>query len=311
MAVVVITEFMDDAGVSELTLRYDVLYDKDLAHDRERLIAALGDTRALVVRNQTQVDAALLAAAPHLEAVGRLGVGLDNIDLDACAANGVEVMPAAGANAVAVAEYVIGAMLVLARGKVFLSSERVAAGEWPREELLGTELMGKKLGLVGFGATAAEVCTRAVAMGVTVGAFDPLLPEDHPRWATAQRQEMDDLTATSDVLSLHVPLTPGTANLVDAAFVASMRPGAILVNTSRGGIVDEAALCDALRSGQLGGAALDVFADEPVSAAAGGLFSGVPNLLLTPHIAGVTEESNARISEITAANVIRVLGEGQ
>ena len=307
MSDVVITEFMDDAGVAELEARYDVVYDKTLAADRDRLGGLLGDARALVVRNRTEVDVALLDRAPRLRVVGRLGVGLDNIDLEACAARGIQVMPATGANAVAVAEYVIAVMLLLFRGNAYVSADRIADGEWPREDLVGRELSGKRLGLVGLGTIAAEVGLRADALGMAVGAHDPLLPSDHDRWAVTERMDLDDLFRRSDAVSLHVPLTDETRGLVDADRIASMGDDALLVNTSRGGIVDEDAVCEALRSGTLGGAALDVFADEPVDAAGGARFREVPNLVVSPHIAGVTTESNRRTSEVTARNVVQVL----
>ncbi len=173
MADVVITEFMDEASVADLAGDFDVLYDPTLVDDRERLLAAIGDTRGLIVRNRTWVDAALLTAAPHLVAVGRLGVGLDNIDLEACAARSVTVHPATGANAAAVAEYVIGAVLALVRG-VYRATDRVAAGEWPRTELAGGEIAGRRLGLVGFGGIARLVAQKAAALGMVVAAHDPL-----------------------------------------------------------------------------------------------------------------------------------------
>jgi (S)-sulfolactate dehydrogenase len=259
------------------------------------------------VRNRTQVRGALLEAAPRLEVVGRLGVGLDNIDVAACEARGIAVYPATGANDLSVAEYVITAALMLLR-RAWFATGRVAAGEWPRTELMGRELAGKRLGLVGYGAIARVTGRMARDLGMSVAAYDPLLPADHAAWAHALRQPLTELLKDSDVVSLHVPLTDATRNMIDARAIATMRRGAILVNAARGGVVDEAALCEALRAGHLGGAALDVFAREPVDAASGALFAGVPNLILTPHVAGVTEESNVRVSAVTAEAVARHLG---
>jgi (S)-sulfolactate dehydrogenase len=253
------------------------------------------------------VRGALLEAATQLQVVGRLGVGLDNIDVAACEARGIAVYPASGANDLSVAEYVITAALMLLR-RAWFASARVVAGEWPRTELMGRELAGKRLGLVGYGAIARVTSRMARDLGMSVVAYDPLLPADHSAWAGASPLPLPELLATSDVVSLHVPLTDATRNMIDAAALAGMRRGAILVNAARGGIVDEAALCLALRSGHLGGAALDVFAREPVDAAGGALFAGVPNLILTPHIAGVTDESNVRVSAVTAEAVARHLG---
>jgi (S)-sulfolactate dehydrogenase len=217
------------------------------------------------------------------------------------------VYPATGANDLSVAEYVITAALMLLR-RAWFATARVAAGEWPRTELMGRELAGKRLGLVGYGAIARVTGRMARDLGMSVAAYDPLLPEDHPAWAGALRQSLHELLSASDVVSLHVPLTDATRNMVDSKAIAGMKHGAILVNAARGGVVDEAALCAALRSGHLGGAALDVFATEPVDATGGAQFAGLANLILTPHIAGVTEESNVRVSAVTAEAVARHLG---
>jgi (S)-sulfolactate dehydrogenase len=307
MAEIVISEFMDEAAIRASFGGRDVLYDPKLVDDAPRLAAAVRDARALIVRNRTQVRGALLEAAPRLEVVGRLGVGLDNIDVAACEARGIAVYPATGANDLSVAEYVITAALMLLR-RAWFATGRVAAGEWPRTELMGRELAGKRLGLVGYGAIARVTGRMARDLGMSVAAYDPLLPADHAAWAHAIRQPLTELLKDSDVVSLHVPLTDATRNMIDARAIATMRRGAILVNAARGGVVDEAALCESLRSGHLGGAALDVFAREPVDAAAGALFAGVPNLILTPHIAGVTDESNVRVSAVTAEAVARHLG---
>jgi len=307
MPEIVISEFMDEAAIRASFAGRDVLYDPKLVDDPARLAAAVRDARALIVRNRTQVRGALLEAATQLQVVGRLGVGLDNIDVTACEARGIAVYPATGANDLSVAEYVITAALMLLR-RAWFASARVAAGEWPRTELMGRELSGKRLGLVGYGAIARVTGRMARGLGMSVAAYDPLLPADHAAWADASPQPLPELLATSDVVSLHVPLTDATRNMIDAGALAGMRRGAILVNAARGGIVDEAALCAALRSGHLGGAALDVFAREPVDAASGAAFVGVPNLILTPHIAGVTDESNVRVSAVTAEAVARHLG---
>ncbi|MER0240210.1 hydroxyacid dehydrogenase [Fulvimarina sp. MAC8] len=306
MPEIVISEFMDEAAVARLSARHDTLYDPDLVERSDDLAAALGGTKALVVRNRTKVTAALLDAAPDLQCVGRLGVGLDNIDLDACAEHGVTVYPATGANDVAVAEYVVSAALVLLRGAYHRSAD-IAAGKWPRQAMIGRETMGKRLGLVGFGSIAREVAKRARVLGFEIAASDPFLAETDPAWKDATRLDLDRLLATSDVVSLHVPLTPGTRHLIDASAVARMKPGAILINTARGGTVDEAALAESLRAEKLGGAALDVFETEPLTAEAGRIFDGLSNVILTPHIAGVTEEANVRVSALTAENVLNHL----
>lgn len=307
MAEIVVSEFMDEAALAGLKQRYSVLYDPGLVDAPDRLHPELEEAIALIVRNRTQVRADVLDRAPRLRCVGRLGVGLDNIDLDECRRRGIAVHPATGANNLSVAEYVITAALVLLRGAWF-STAAVAQGLWPRQALMGRELSGRTMGLIGFGAIAREVSTRARALGMEIVAFDPHLADDDPAWQRARSVvSLDELLGLADVVSLHVPLAPGTAKMIGAAQIARMRPGAILINAARGGIVDEQAVADALKAGRIGGAALDVFETEPITAAAGAKFAGVPNLVLTPHIAGVTEESNARVSQVVAEKVMAEL----
>lgn len=307
MPEVVISEFMDEAAVGMISARHDTLYDPELVDRPADLAAAVKSARALVVRNRTKVTAALLQASETLQCVGRLGVGLDNIDLDACKARGIAVYPATGANDVAVAEYVVTAALMLLRG-AYTAPEDVASGAWPRQRLMeGGEAMDKRLGLVGYGAIARQAARRARVLGFSIAAFDPFLPEGEPAWAGCERLELADLLKTSDVVSLHVPLTDKTRHMIDAGAIAGMKRGAILINTARGGVIDEAALAEALTSGALGGAALDVFETEPLTAEAGAKFSGIANLILTPHIAGLTAESNVRVSSVTAENVLKHL----
>ena len=303
MTRIVISEFMDLPAVESLRGAFDVDYAPELVDDRAGLLARVAGADALIVRNRTRVDREVLAAAPRLRAVGRLGVGLDNIDVAACEAAGVAVYPATGANSLAVAEYVVATSMVLLRG-AYLSSNEVAAGQWPRARMSqGRETAGKTLGLVGFGGIGRMTAKLAQALGMRVLAYDPMLPPDAPAWSEAGvgRRELDALFGEVDVLSLHVPLTESTRGLVDAARLARMKPDAILVNTARGGVVDETALAAALRSGKLGGAALDVFDDEPLRA--GSPLAGAPNLILTPHIGGVTRESNERVSSLIAERI--------
>lgn len=302
MAEIVVSEFMDRQAVERLEAATSVLYDPDLATDRARLLEAVGDARALVVRNRTQVDAEVVAAAPALVVVGRLGVGLDNIDLAACDEAGVAVRPAIGANAAAVAEHVIGALFALARPALGATG-RILAGEWPRTEYVGRELAGRRLGLVGLGHTAREVARRAESLGMEVAGHDPIAsPEGIPNLP------LDELLARSQAISVHVPLTEDTRGLLDAARLALLPAGAWLVDTSRGGVVDHAAVGDALRGGRLGGAALDVFTDEPPTEAQLAALAGSPNLILTPHVAGITEESNRRIGTVVADAILEALG---
>ncbi len=312
MADIVITEFLDAGVVRELAKTYDVFHQADLVDRREDLLAALGEARAIIVRNRTWVNRELLDAAPRLQVVGRVGVGVERIDWAACTARGVEVCPAYGANAITVAEYTIAALLLAWRG-AFLTSQRVIDGDWPRQEMIGYDLAGKTLGLVGFGNIGRAVAKRARAFEMTVIASDPYVGPEEPAWGALEVRPvtLESVLSESDAVSLHAPLTEETRHIIDEAAIAAMNPGALLINTSRGGTVDEAAMIAALHSGQLGGAVIDVFEQEPLDAGTGAAFAGVPNLILTPHIAGVTEESNQRLSAITVANVLRVLAQDQ
>ncbi|MEM7224983.1 MAG: hydroxyacid dehydrogenase [Pseudomonadota bacterium] len=306
MAKIVIPEFMDEASVKALAADYDTLYEPDLVARPDALIAAVPEAEALIVRNRTQVRGELLTAAKTLRVVGRLGVGLDNIDLAACEARGIAVCPASGANDQSVAEYVVAVALMLVRG-AYGASDRVIAGDWPRTSLIGGELASRHLGLIGFGAIARRVAGPMRALGMTVAAHDPFVPAEDLAWGAVERLELDQLLAASDIVSLHVPLTDATRDLLDGRRIARMKPGAIVINSARGGLLDEAALAAALKQGHLAGAALDVFAEEPLSAAGAAKFAGLDNVILTPHIAGVTRESNVRVSAATARNVRRVL----
>jgi (S)-sulfolactate dehydrogenase len=297
---VLISEYMDEAAIASLRRSANVQYQPSLFEDRASLLRAVAEMDALIVRNRTRVDREVVEAAPALRVVGRLGVGLDNIDLAACEARGVKVIPATGANALSVAEYVMCTAMVLLRG-AYSSTRAVLDGNWPRDALQGgREIAGKTLGIVGYGTIGRTVARLAAGLGMNVIACDPMMEKTDP-----QRRDLDSLFESSDVVTLHVPLSNATRSLVDAPRLARMKKDAILINTSRGGIVDEAALAGALRAGRLGGAALDVFSEEPLRA--GSPLDGVPNLLLTPHVSGLTRESNERVGAMIAAGVAAAL----
>lgn len=308
MTRIVVPEYLPEQFCDRLRDDFEVIYDPDMYADRPRLMASVVDARAIIIRNRTRIDPELLAAAKDLKVVGRLGVGLDNIDMDACADAGVVVVPAVGANAVSVAEYVMSAMLILTR-PVFGMTQSMVAGNWPRQgHAFGHELMGASLGLIGYGSIARTVAARAAAFEMRLLAYDPYLPSDDDLlWGETKRLELDQLLEQSDVVSIHVPLTDDTTNMIDAGAVEKMKPGAILINTSRGGIINEAAVASALRSGHLGGAAIDVFASEPLGPDPAATFDGLDNLILTPHIAGNTRESVDRVAEMITGAVLDFL----
>lgn len=304
---IVISEFMDDSAVDRLRSSHAVVYDPKLVDEPDALCEQVADADALIVRNRSQVRGPLLENAFRLKVVGRLGVGLDNIDVTACENKGVLVIPATGANSRAVAEYVIGTAMLLLR-RAYLSTDQVASGEWPRIALSGgCEIGGKTLGLIGFGGIGRLTAELAQGLGMTVLAHDPAIAADAPVWKQTgvQARGLNALLAEADVVSLHLPLTDATRNLMNAELLSRMKAGAILINTARGGIVDENALATALREGSLGGAAIDVFDDEPLPST--NAFHKLPNLILTPHIAGVTAESNTRVSQLIAQRVTEAL----
>ncbi len=303
MAKILITEFMDEAAVERLKAHHTTLYDPKLVDNPEQLMQELPQARALIVRNRTQVQGKMLSVARQLTGIGRLGVGLDNIDVLACEARGICVFPATGANDLSVAEWVITNALMLLRGAYHATPE-VIAGSWPRTRLIGYELSGRVMGLIGFGAIARQVAVRARALGMDVIAHDPFLNESDAAWSLARPVALDTVLRDADVVSLHVPLTDATRDLIDEARLGQMRPHAVLLNAARGGVINEPALAAALRAGRLGGAALDVFTEEPLSAKHGAVFARCPNLILTPHIAGVTVESNIRVSNLIATKIL-------
>lgn len=306
MADVVITEHMELSAVESLAKDFDVLFDPEFLSKPDELNAALKDARAILVRNLTQVRGDLLDTAENLKVVGRLGVGLDNIDLDACAARNIQVFPATGANTDSVAELVIGALFALFR-RAYHSTDKVLAGEWPRLTLGGREVQGQHLGLVGFGAIARAVATRVKPLGMTLSAYDPMVAHDDPIWESLSvtPASLEEVLEKSDAVSLHVPLIDQTRNMIDGPAIKKMKSNAMLINAARGGVVDEQALANALNEDRLGGAFLDVFDQEPVKP--GSVFEGVPNLILAPHIGAMTDESNVRVSFLTADNVRNAL----
>jgi len=305
--VIVVTEMLAAPGPQLLGASgRSFKLDPTLWRDLPRLQAILGEVEALIVRNQTRVTAQVLDAAPGLKVVGRLGVGLDNIDLEAARARSITVTTARNANAIAVAEYVLAATLHIARNFAAADAS-VRAGEWDRTRFGGTELWGRTLGLVGVGEIGRRVAKRAQAFGMTVIGYDPLVgPYD---FAPAEQEiallPLDEVLARSDVVSLHVPLLPATRHLIDAERLAKMRPHAVLINTSRGGIIDETALLDALTSGYLYRAVLDVSEVEPLPMESP--LRSNEAVILTPHVAGLTAEAQERTSRLVISDVLRVL----
>ncbi len=262
-------------------------------HDQlpEGLPAALKDADALVVRSAVQVDDALMEHAPRLRVIGRAGVGVDNIDAEAATRRGIVVMNTPGANAVAVAELTIGLMLALAR-KLPAANNTMHAGKWEKKILQGAELRGKLLGILGLGRIGLEVARRARGFGMELTGSDPFVSAAVARENGIALVNVEELFAKADYLTLHVGLTPQTANIINAKTLAAMKKGVRIINCARGELVDDAALVDALNSGQVAGAALDVFREEPLKNSA---YAELDNVILTPHIAGSTAEAQEAV----------------
>jgi D-3-phosphoglycerate dehydrogenase len=272
-----------------------------VTHDKlpNGLPAALADADALVVRSAVQVDDALMEYAPKLRVVGRAGVGVDNIDAEAATRRGVVVMNTPGANAVAVAELTIGLMLALAR-KLPTANSTMHAGKWEKKSLQGAELRGKTLGILGLGRIGLEVAKRARGFGLEIIGSDPFVSAAVARENGIVLLPLDELFAKADYLTLHVGLTPQTAEVINAKTLASMKKGVRIINCARGELVDDAALVTALKSGQVAGAALDVFAVEPPKNSP---YAELENVILTPHIAGSTAEAQEAVGVQIAMQV--------
>ncbi|MDF2924643.1 MAG: phosphoglycerate dehydrogenase [Paenibacillaceae bacterium] len=291
-------ELLEQAGCQ-------VQYDPGLWKS-QALLQAVAGADALIVRNQTRVTAELIAAAPGLKVIGRLGVGLDNIDLEAAKVRGIPVIAARNANADSVAEYVAAAMLHAGR-RLAEAADSVRGGGWERNRFTLPELAGKTLGLVGVGEIGHRTAAKAKALGLRVLGHDPqLLAYDYAVSVTGILPvSLERLLEESDYISLHVPLLPSTRNLMDASKLARMKRGSYLINTSRGGVVDEAALYEALKGGRLAGAVLDVLTQEPPEA--GHPLLSLDNCWITPHVAGLTTESQERTAAFISQEVLAAL----
>lgn len=301
---IIVTELIWEEGLEILKKAGEVLYDPDL-WKTPKLNTIIEDAQALIVRNQTNVNRALMESAPLLKVVGRLGVGLDNINLDAARELGISVTYARNANAVSVTEYVFAVMLAFAR-KPCEASADVKQGHWNRKMFTGIELHGKNLGLVGIGEISTRLAARARVFGMNVLGYDPFIPPYELAITEfgVQPTSLDELLRHSDFVSLHVPLNDSTLHMIDNEKLALMKPTAYIINSARGGVIDEQALYNALSSKSIAGAALDVMEKEPTIDSP--LFA-LDNIIITPHVAGLTEEAQVKTSVLVAREVVKVL----
>ena len=302
---ILITESISGAAVDALSSSFDVVRLPELWKDPAALMSQIGNFRALIVRNQTLVTAAILSAAKRLEVVGRAGVGLDNIDVASAAKAGIVVTYTPDQNAISVAELAIGMMLSLARS-IPAADRDTKEGRWSRQRFAGVELYGKTLGIIGAGKIGYLTAKRAQALGMKIVAYDPFLSQDNVLLSelNAELIELDELLARADVVSCHLPSTPQTAGLLDADSFRKMKSTAYFINTARGEVVCESGLVEALKDGKISGAALDVRATEPPQV---GQLELLPNVILTPHIAALTQEAQERVTRAVCADIARVL----
>jgi len=300
----VVTELIWNEGLDILAGLGEVVYDPEL-WKKDEMTRIIADADALVVRNQTKVTRELLQSAPRLKVIGRLGVGLDNIDLQTARGKNIPVVYARNANAISVAEYVFAAMFAFARQPGEATSD-VKKGGWNRKQFTGTELHGKTLGLVGTGEIGARLAVRAKAFGMHILGHDPFLPPYELAITdfAVQPAGLDEVMSRSDFISLHIPLNKSTDHLINQAMLQQMKPTAWIINSARGGIIDETALYEALANRRIAGAALDVFEQEPPRESP---LLSLDNVILTPHIAGLTEEAQVKTSVLVAREIIKVL----
>jgi len=298
---ILITDGLDQSGQS--ILRATAKVDDQSGISADDLLNAIHDYDALIVRGRTKVTASVMDAASRLKVIGRAGVGVDNIDLEAAKKHNITVVNAPMSTSLAVAELTFGLLLALAR-EIPRADAGMKQGEWLKKELEGVELNGKILGLIGFGRIGVEVGKRASAFGMNVIAYDPLISEDDIKERGAEPVSIQDLYAWSDFISLHLPLNVQTRDMVGALAFSQMKDGVRIVCAARGGIIDESALLKALNNGKVAGAALDVFEQEPP-----GLTETVshPRVIATPHIGAQTAEAQSRASEDIAQEVLSAL----
>lgn len=298
---IVVAEAIADEAIDALRGAYDV--ESLVGASHAELADALEDAVALIVRSGTQVDAELIAAGPMLRVIGRAGVGLDNIDLDAATARGIAVVNAPDASTISAAEHTIALLLAQAR-RIPEADASLRSGRWDRSALQGVELYGKTLGIIGLGRIGAQVAKRAGAFDMVILAYDPLITDEQAAASGARLVSLDELLAAADFVTIHAPRTSDTRQLVDADALGRMKPTARVVNVARGGIVDEEALASAVAGGTIAGAAVDVFAVEPTTESP--LFEE-RQIVVTPHLGASTAEAQLRAGTSTVEAVIAAL----
>ena len=301
---VLVSDPISDMGIQQLMDAPDVLVDKKTGLSEDELVAIIGQYDALLVRSQTRVTARILEAGSALKVVGRAGVGVDNIDLQAATSRGVIVINAPDGNTITTCEHTFAMMMAVAR-HIPQAYAKTVTGDWDRKSFLGVELRGKKLGVVGMGRIGSEVAKRAKAFGMDILGYDPFLTEEKAEKLGVTLASVDDIVRNADFMTVHTPLTPETRHMIGAEQFKVMKRGMRIVNCARGGIVDEYALVDAVNEGIVAGAAFDVFEEEPP--AADHPFLGHPKIVVTPHLGASTVEAQENVAIDVSEQVLHIL----
>ena len=304
MKKILITEFMDQSALDDLKSIFAVNFDLNLWRDKISILKFSKDTDGIIIRNKTTLSKEILSEFSKLKFIGRLGVGLDNIDMDYCSEKKIKVQPASGLNADSVAEYVIQSALSLLK-KIPLLHQETVKGSWPRNSFTLNEIQGKTFGFIGFGEIAKKVFKRLEPFGVHCVAYDPYIDKNSVAEFKIELIDFEKLLQLSNIISIHLPLTNETKELINKDTFKKMTKSPIIINTSRGSIINEYDLLEAYRENLITGFALDVYEKEPVEKKFYDQISNDMNCILTPHIAGVTEESNFRVSKFIAESTIK------
>ena len=302
MTKILITEFINQNSLENLNKKFDVNYDEKLCEDEKEIIKIIGDYDGLIVRNKTQVNLDILKNAFKLKFIGRLGVGLDNIDTEYCKNKNIHVQPATGMNADSVAEYVVSSSMFLIK-KIPMFHNGTIKGEWPRTTIKSTEIKQKNLGIIGFGTIGKKVAEYSLKNGLKILAYDPYIKELNDKEIDAKLSSLNEIYEKSDIISIHLPLTDETKNMINKSSFSQMKNKPIIINTSRGSIINESDLIEAYNKNNISGFALDVFEKEPIESEFYNKIKPGMNCILTPHISGVTTESNIRVSDFIVKKI--------
>ena len=303
MIKILITEFINQNSINNLKKKFEIKYDEKIYENKLKLENIIHNYEGLIVRNKTQVDSNVLKKAKKLKFIGRLGVGLDNIDTEFCKNKNIHVQPATGMNADSVAEYVISSSMSLIK-KIPMFHNGTIKGEWPRTTIRSAEINQKFLGIIGYGTIGKKVAKFCSKNGLKILAYDPYINEINDKEIDAKLSNLNEIYEKSDIISIHLPLTDETKNMINKSSFSKMKNNPIIINTSRGSIINENDLIDAYHEKIISGFALDVFENEPIESKFYNKIVPGMNCILTPHISGVTTESNIRVSDFIVKKII-------